>query len=680
MRAILDRVRQFFFLNSFILLHCVLAASCFGQSVGALLGGEAVRNEMASGVDTWDCLPEETAFAMRIPNGKAFARQFIENTKLGSVILSEKRKELISQGLAKHGSENIDSFELDLKKFGLTWDDLLQLFAGETGYAVVVVEGDRGQSVPLGLAWMEPGQELADKSLEALAQAIDSEDDSEHPPTRIDVELAGTEVMQLTLPDISVEYSDEFEYPENYEDLPQDEKEQAWEEAYEKWENSATEKVNYGTALIATYQGRLLIGHSFAQSESEDTHPDGERLAGLFTRLLESHEENSSAGGFVEKYADSEEVARVMGIEGTACLELVGEAQALMQLAKQSAADEGFAARIDRVFGFESLGQFAIKSALDGNLWETQATISISEPREGVMQLVDQEAVDLDPPAWVPASAVSYSQISFDLGAAYALVKDVVTAEFPQQSQYFGLVEMQLFGFAQASLEDVLSSLGTRHALATFAVQVEESDDAMPQKPEVIALVWQLADEQIWKNIFKAASPWVKNLPGGEVSDEQGYNGFRFSNNNSKAGVFLGNGTLVLVVGPGMIEAVLSAVNDPPEGSDAYRESEVFQKGAGLLPSESGIGFSITDGNEYAVVLRDWMASMIENIETMREAMYAADEPEEDEELWALDLMKKLMPNDDEIENIMGVSATSYEVNDAGMQLFSIQELPPPGE
>ena len=40
---------------------------------------------------SWDCLPEDTMLAVRIPNGQAFLQALRQNTKFGAVGLSEER-------------------------------------------------------------------------------------------------------------------------------------------------------------------------------------------------------------------------------------------------------------------------------------------------------------------------------------------------------------------------------------------------------------------------------------------------------------------------------------------------------------------------------------------------------------------------------------------------------------
>ena len=629
----------------------------------------------AQETESWNCLPEQTAFAVRIPNGQAFAAQFVENTKLGKVMFSEKRKAAIMKALEEVDQSEWEEFQEGLEEYGLSNEDFLEVLAGESGYAVVVEEGDEGKLLPLGLAWLEPGEDLAGRLKQALARGIEDNEDDEYPVIRLDMELAGQGVVQLMIPKINVE-RDDFEYPEGYEDMSADEREQAWDEAYKKWNESAEKSVSYFTALLTSFEGRLLAAHSFEVSDSKDSHPDTEALSALMSQFLEAH--SSSAGGFVEKYSDNPLTAEVMGVEGDACLELVADGQRLWELLKASAATDEKAEIAARIVGFDSMSFLALKSALDGNQWKTQAGLAVSQPREGLMKLIEQEAIDLTPPAWVPATAMRYGQFSFDLASAYTLIKDLVSQEFPEQANVFGIADMQVFGFAQANVEDILKSVGTRHVMATF-----EDDSSVvelgvgKQTPDATAVVWKLSDEQIWSRILKAVTPMVTSIPGAEVSDEQGYNGIRISNEAAKMGIFLGNGNLVLAIGSGVLEKTLSSLNNPPAGDDSFRGSEVYQRAAELLDVSSGIACDIVDGNRYAVVMRKWILSMFDQIELARGALQQ-DDDSNGEEKKVLEFVKSLMPDEDEVENVLGVGATRYDVSDDGVLMKSVLELPPP--
>ena len=55
--------------------------------------------------------------------------------------------------------------------------------------------------------------------------------------------------------------------------------------------------------------------------------------------------------------------------------------------------------------------------------------VSAPEPRPGLLALLDQPTFRPDAPAWVPASVLSFDQLSFDLGKAYKLISEVLIGE-----------------------------------------------------------------------------------------------------------------------------------------------------------------------------------------------------------------------------------------------------------
>lgn len=634
--------------------------------------------ETATAVDTWDCLPAETAFAIRIPNGQAFATQFVENTKLGSVMFSEKRKELVAKALSKADDQEWNELKSILNEFELEPKDLLKFLAGETGYAVVLEEDDDGEPVPLGLAWMEPGEDLATRATQLLTYALEEQEDSEHPVLRIDLELAGQEVMQLMLPKVDTEYTEDFAYPEGYEDMSEAEREEAWEEAYDKWEASAEETVVYGTLLFTQLGDRLLIAHSMNMTGDEDGHPDGERLAGILSLLLEAHA--SGGGDFMGKYSGDDMVADAMAVEGTPCLELVGDAAALWKLVKSTAPRQDRAEIAERFIGADSFGYFAARSALNGNLWNSQLSWSLAQPRTGLLKLFEQESIDLTPPDWIPASAIRYGQFSFDLAEAYDVVKELVTAEFPEQANMFGIADMQVAGFAQANVREILESIGTRHVAAVYKNEAEldiETDIDL-QSPDATAIVWKVSDEQIWSRILKNATPMLQAAPGFETASEQGYNGFRLENEAMEIGAFLGNGNLLLAIGGGVVEKTLSSLNNPPTGKDAFRAGEVYQRATELLDLSSAVGCDVVDGKRYARVIRDMLVGLLE--QRMNELVDTEYEEVRLESENRFKILSSLLPDVDEMDDILGVGVTRYDSTDKGIRLISVQELPPPDE
>ena len=93
------------------------------------------------------------------------------------------------------------------------------------------------------MAWLEPGDELAARLHEVLGRTLEAQEDEEHPVIRVDLELADREVMQLSMPSVSIAHTERFEKPDDFEEMSEGEQRVAWEEAYKAWQDSAVEQI-----------------------------------------------------------------------------------------------------------------------------------------------------------------------------------------------------------------------------------------------------------------------------------------------------------------------------------------------------------------------------------------------------------------------------------------------------
>ena len=159
---------------------------------------------------SWRCLPQETALAICIANGQVFVDAMRTNTKLGEVLFSAARLEQVKDLIVDLPDGEWEEFHEKLSDYGIEPADLPQLLAGESGFALVI---DQGQAAPdelalfVGLGWIQPGEELAERIYTAIGKAVEDYVDEEHPVTRVDIELEGMPVMHLTVPVHSSEMS-----------------------------------------------------------------------------------------------------------------------------------------------------------------------------------------------------------------------------------------------------------------------------------------------------------------------------------------------------------------------------------------------------------------------------------------------------------------------------------------
>ena len=630
--------------------------------------------EIAQAESSWQSLPAETIVAMRIPNGRVSVDSIVRDTKFGAVLFSEQRRAAVAKVLEKGNAEGWAKFQSRLKEHDLTTEELLGLLAGETGYAVVM-DYEAGE-VPefTGLGWLEPGEELARKFYAALEKMIEDQDD-EQPITRVDHTLADQPVMQLQLPSTEIEHEREFELGDEYDDLSEEEQEAAWDKAYAEWEESAVEVITHRTVLVCQQGGRLLVAHHFQSYNEDDLSAAAEQLSAVFGRWLAAHADGS--GEFVDRVTEEPGAARVMTLEGESMFELLADVAPLLEILKTEEVLEEYGELATRLIGLEGVGPAAVRLTAQGTVWRTQMAFAAPAPRRGLMRLLDQEALAIDPPAWVPASAVSYYQVGFDLGEAYEIIKEEVLREFPDQAAPgFAMAEAQVQAFAKASLPEVLSSLGNRHTVLSFGFESGTSSEALAQAGmERMAVVWQIDDEPLWQRLLTALTPFAGMAQGVESAEEQGFSGWRMKSGALEGGLFVGKGYLVLGYGTGVTESMLSALNNPPSGSDALRGSPVFAKAGDLLDIEPALAAEVTDGDRY---MRMAINAMEKQFKQLAKLMEQADEEDDEDEDLFLPLLQAIMPNSDEIRGMMGVIVSRYEVNDDGIFSETAQEMPAP--
>jgi len=629
---------------------------------------------VAQSVSSWQALPEETLAALRIPNGQVYAQSLVRDTKLGKVLFSEQRKAKVLKILDSSDAEAWEKFQSKLEEYQFTTDDLLHLLAGESGYAVVTQQADDALEV-FGLAWLEPGDELATRAYAAVEKMIEDQDD-ERPVTRVDVAVAGEPVMQLQAPAIEVVHEEEFELGDEYDDLPDEEQEQVWDKAYAEWEESATEVVTHRTMLVCKMGGRLLVAHHYDSYDDEASAAAVERLTDVFGRWLSAHADES--GEFAQRVTEEPGAARVMSLEGESMFELLGDFAPLVQLLKTHESLQEYGELAARLGGLDGVGEVATKVTAQGPPWRTRMSFAAPAERTGLMRMLNQESLPIEPSAWVPATTVSYYQLSFDLGEAYEIIKEEVMREFPDQAAGgFAMAEAQVQGFAKASLPEVLRSLGNRHTVLSFGLETSGGGDAAAVGTERIAMVWQLDDEPLWQRLLTALTPFAGMAQGVESADEQGFNGWRMKSAQVEGGLMVGNGHMVLAYGTGVLESVLSSLNNPPQGSDALRGSAVFARAAELLDLDPSLGAEVTDGDRYMQKAITAMEKQFKQLAELAEQV-DGDNDDNDGERLLLPLVDAIMPTSEEIRGMMGVIVTRYEVNDDGIFSETAQEMPAP--
>ena len=413
---------------------------------------------------------------------------------------------------------------------------------------------------------------------------------------------------------------------------------------------------------------------------------------GIFARFLKAH--SSAPAGLMPRVMATPGLATALP-EGTPLVDVLFMAEPLLKLAND--AESPTPRRIIKMLGLERLGPEALRIALDRGALRAGLFFSAPEPRQGLLALLDQPTFQPDPPAWVPATALSFDQLSFDLGKAYKLFREVLISEGGDQAQtMITQVEQQISAFLQTDVQTILSSVGTNHYFVSFPdlatdAKGGDEDDEEEASTSRMGIVWQLKDEALWKRLMQLAAGFAALSEGMvEPAEEQGFIGLRINVEDTfSGGLFVGHGHMVLGLGNDVIEPLLSAVRNPPEGAASFRGGDLPRKAAALLPPEPSIYYQVANFDTYLKSLRDSLGSLFEySIATANRgplgarfgAATAGDDGDDSEEV-DVDLMKKLqalLPSEQELEGTTGVSVSQLVPNQHGVTLRTAIEMPAP--
>ncbi|HWA97456.1 MAG TPA: hypothetical protein VG713_03145 [Pirellulales bacterium] len=594
----------------------------------------------------WTCLPESTVIVARIPSGQAFASALVERTKLGAVLMNPQRLDKIATMIREGDEGDWEQFVEELAKYKLKPDDAKQLFVGEAGAAMAIEVGDTPVFTVLGFAWIEPGEDTADRLYAALQQAIDEDIDAGF-AKRSDIELAGVSVMQLTTPDTTI---------------------------------SPYFVARLGKRIV------LALGAQSAAlgAELPDVAELSERVQNAFGRFIDAQRSSQSAEPPRMMQAPGLTAALPGGVP---LLEVMADPRPLVRIfidfaAKAKEEDRASAersAKLVKALALDTLGPLAYRAALDGNALRTGLFLGAAEPRTGLASLLDQKPLAAEPPAWVANSVVSYEHLSFDVGKAYVLVRQLVIEQLGDPAKAaFDLIESQVRRNVDIDLDLLLSSLGQRHSAITFPAKVDDArlidEDAVSATNGRSALVWQIGEEAAWRRVLQFACAAM----GQEPVEEQGFLGLRINHASFQGGVFLGREFLVVGVGADVLEQVLAMLRNPPPESESLRASQLLRQASDLLSPTSGLTYQINDNNRNFRAARQVLVTSLEKLRD--------HEPKAGEDAATtspitrarMEAILGLIPSDDELDGTFGVGASQSTVDATGLSNRGALELPRP--
>ena len=634
---------------------------------------------------SWECLPEETAVLLHMPQPAEFLEAIRDRTKFGAVAMSEPRlqgfwKLLLDKFRSDGAAGELEDLDEALGRYDLRQEDLPAAFRGDVGAGFVVRRRDAGlPPLVMMLMWLEPGEESAARMVTAAQRKLEEDiaEDETGTTKRVDLEMAGHEVLWMVEPVMGIDPTglDLGDVKINEDDEEAIEKRLA--ELQARVRNAKLVKTGHTYGFLARLGGRLAVGQtlpatpSAAQRAAEERDFDieggAEDAKETFERFLAAHTDTGRS-----PLAEVLETPGMAGAlpQGLSLLDVVIDPRVVMKAFDDEPTKAGLA-----MIGAESLGPIAWRQTLDEGRYRSGIFASLPAPRTSLMRILDQECDASEVPSFVNREAIDFTQISLDLGKAYETVKEYAVSQRDgeQAANMFAAVEMQAQGWLGVELPRLLTSLGSRHWIVSYPPRVAEAfaearrargqngGQQARQIADRVAVIWRITDDAPFGKILQR----LAGMAGGDLQEEQGFRGVRIPDGPA---VFLGQDHLVVGIGADSLEKTLTAIRNPPAGESSLRESDVPRRAADLLPLEPARMFGVSDSSRAGGtlgMLRDMVLSLV---------------PEDVEEPYR-DLLagvQKILPSDEEMEGMFGVGATTLRVDDNGVSLQTAWEMPSP--
>ena len=634
---------------------------------------------------SWECLPEETAVLLHMPQPAEFLEAIRDRTKFGAVAMSEPRlqgfwKLLLDKFRSDGAAGELEDLDEALGRYDLRQEDLPAAFRGDVGAGFVVRRRDAGlPPLVMMLMWLEPGEESAARMVTAAQRKLEEDiaEDETGTTKRVDLEMAGHEVLWMVEPVMGIDPTglDLGDVKINEDDEEAIEKRLA--ELQARVRNAKLVKTGHTYGFLARLGGRLAVGQTLPATPSAaqraveerdfDVEGGAEDAKETFERFLAAHTDTGRS-----PLAEVLETPGMAGAlpQGLSLLDVVIDPRVVMKAFDDEPTKAGLA-----MIGAESLGPIAWRQTLDEGRYRSGIFASLPAPRTSLMRILDQECDASEVPSFVNREAIDFTQISLDLGKAYETVKEYAVSQRDgeQAANMFAAVEMQAQGWLGVELPRLLTSLGSRHWIVSYPPRVAEAfaearrargqngGQQARQIADRVAVIWRITDDAPFGKILQR----LAGMAGGDLQEEQGFRGVRIPDGPA---VFLGQDHLVVGIGADSLEKTLTAIRNPPAGESSLRESDVPRRAADLLPLEPARMFGVSDSSRAGGtlgMLRDMVLSLV---------------PEDVEEPYR-DLLagvQKILPSDEEMEGMFGVGATTLRADDNGVSLQTAWEMPSP--
>lgn len=608
----------------------------------------------------WQSLAGDTVAALNVPATPAY-QQAVSQTRLGQLMSPEHILQQVLAVTAEHNPEAHQAVMEGLAEVGLQAEDLLTVFQSQLGASLQV-----WQSASLSepdfqvFIWLNPGEELGARLLQALDRALTQQDGPEERRVRrLDHALNDQVVIELRGPAIQSSEVINDDGVVELRDMPV--------------------SGEQPSMLITESGGRFAIGF---QRDSDQSAAYQERLVAFHRRWLQGEE-----AAFGQQVRASNYLSQMLP-SGLTAYEVYADVGKLLAMIPEEEAQFGpTAQQVIQALGVDRLGLMGLVSTMEGNLSSAGFALESARPHRGIMGMLDQAPVTVQVPDWVPDDVVDAQVLSLDFSKVFAQARDMAVQLVGDEAEEgFTQADVGASMFLGADLTTIFAALGDMHYLIKYPVSEEEMADAIPALDPDGGPGWQ--EEDMWTPDMRFA--WVQSVRNPQVitqmvsamanmvgmwgqevqlAEEQGFSGWRLQQGPLHIGMFSGQGQLIIAFDETALNHTLSLLNAPPPAASRLNQSPAYQRVAESLPD--------------TVAAQSFAYQNV--AQTMREAMPYFDMAFEMMEMehggdegmaLMVAMFKAILPDSEDFSAAFGQSATHLFVNDGGLGLHMVFDLP----
>ena len=685
---------------NFVTTHCRPRLPRLRRRLAPLAVAAALLPSVGWAGPGWEALPDETVFALRMPNTRAFIDNFRNQTIAGQQIFTAERFEKLQTLLQNQDPDDWQQFNETLARYGFTMNDLLELAQSNWGMGLVPVPREAGQLPRMVLlGWADMDEARIDQIYAALDQAQQQNPDSDQLRTA-EYQLGGTAVRQYSMPEMGMDREADWSTPDNFFEMTEAQQEEHWKKVEEQNNAAQYVKIDETHMLLARRPGRLVMGLGFPQSKDQVRQQlaDGQEIQwdqatdlATINDTLEGFLGSlggEQAGPFAARMLAEPDAAGAVGYDNT-LFEFYGDLSKVLSLVGDGIRnDPDVDPQQAEMYGqaLTSLGLDKLGVIAGSGYFSDQALryqlFAQAPDRTGLPATLDAATLPAGPPQWVPAG-VSYFHLAYDLSKLYDVVMQTVTdLGGPEAAQNGQMVNMMVQAYAGADIPTILKAMGTRHGLILLDGQEMtlksqeydfETDEIKTVENEVFmrpgALVWDLQDAPVLQGVVAAIKGMIGQdgaEQGVQLVDEQGFTGFRMDEEPFPASLMVNDQRLMFGFGPDIAGRTLTLLNQPPAEDNRLAGSALMQEAGQMIQLRDNVMFFVQDGGQDIIGSKRMMSHALE-----------AEMDGEDGDF--LRQLMDLLPTDQELRSSFGVSVGQIFMTERGLVYEGAAATPAPG-